>query len=196
MFTLPNIITLLEAYGYVMIFPIAIVEGPIVAVLAGFLVSLGHLNWLLVFLVLMAGDMVGDTLYYALGRWGGRGFLHRWGKYVGLTEDRAAAFKKTFAAHDWKIILIGKTQAVGSAVLFAAGVARMPFGKYMFYNVLGGTPKIALFEAVGFFFGAWYGTVSTYMNYAGAASFVLALALLFGYWFFRRRVKEEGRLPE
>lgn len=159
-----------------------------VAVIAGFLVSTGHLNWFITFCVLMAGDIVGDTLYYALGRWGGRGFIQRWGKYFGVSEKRVHALEHYFYEHDWKILMIAKTQAIGSAMLFAAGVAKMPYGRYMWYNLLGSVPKIALFEIIGFYFGKGLATVGTYLNYAGIISLVFACGLFGAYMLFKRYI--------
>ena len=64
------LVALITSYGYVLIFLLAIVEGPIVSIVAGFVSSLGYLDILVAYGVLVASDMVGDMLYYALGRWG------------------------------------------------------------------------------------------------------------------------------
>lgn len=190
---LTNIVALLTQYGYAIIFPISIIEGPIVAVIAGFLVSLGRLNWFVTFCILMAGDIVGDTFYYALGRWGGRGFIRRWGKYIGVSEARVRSLEHYFYAHNWKILTFAKTQAVGSAILFSAGVAQMPFGKYIWYNLLSSLPKVALFEIIGFYFGRGLTSVNMYVNYAGALSFIAAVALLGAYWFIKKYINSKNR---
>ena len=86
--TIEKLVLLLSHYGYAVLFPLAVIEGPAVSVLAGFAVSLGYLNGIAVFLVLLLGDVVGDALHYALGRWGRKSFIERWGKYVGLNYER------------------------------------------------------------------------------------------------------------
>src|SRR5258708_12893626 len=66
-FSFTKILELLVHYRYFVLFPISIVEGPIVTVLGGFLASMGQLSVLWVFVVVVLGDLVGDSLYYFLG---------------------------------------------------------------------------------------------------------------------------------
>ena len=187
--TLAKILLLFRHYKYAIIFPIAVAEGPMVSVISGFLSSVGELNWLLVFMVLMLGDIVGDSIYYCLGRWR-RSQTDLWLiKRLGLTEDRAQKFEKSFTQRDWQLLLFGKTQALGSVILFSAGVAKMPYKKFVFYNFVGSVPKIALLEAVGFYLGEGFFKADAYLNYVGLGSFVIALVLFAFYWLFKYYVR-------
>jgi membrane protein DedA with SNARE-associated domain len=68
---LPDILIILEKYKYWLIFPIVIIEGPIIVVISGFLVYLGFLNAYITYIILVIGDSIGDSMYYAIGRYGG-----------------------------------------------------------------------------------------------------------------------------
>lgn len=184
--TLAESVTLIHQYGYAVVLILSVPEGPIVGVLAGFFVSLGYLNAVISFFVLLAGDLIGDALYYALGRFGGHHFIRRWGKYFAITEERVARFQKQFLKHDWKIVLFSKTQALGSAILFSAGFVRMPFSRYIAYNTLGTVPKVILFEVVGIYFGQGYRTINTYIGYVAIGSFFVGFLLLGFYWWAKR----------
>ncbi len=83
-----------------MLFPISIIEGPIVSIMGGFLASQKYFNIYAVIGVVVAGDVVGDMLYYALGKYGGQKLLHRFGKYLALTPERVKLLRNRF-----KIIL-------------------------------------------------------------------------------------------
>ena len=187
--TSSGILELLTHYGYIVIFPISILEGPIVSVLAGFLVSVGKLNMILVFLLLLAGDLIGDTLYYSLGRFFRRKKIPRWLVFLGIRAENVHFFAHFFKQHDWKILMVGKAQAVGSVILFSAGLARMPYGPFLFYNFLASVPKIMLFEGIGFYFGEAYHRVEVYFDIFGVISLLLALLLLGGYFVFKRYLK-------
>ncbi|HZL01197.1 MAG TPA: hypothetical protein VFC47_15015, partial [Caulobacteraceae bacterium] len=63
---LPKLASLLSRYGYAVLFPVAVVEGPGAAIVAGALVGSGQLDGVTVILMLVAADLVGDALYYAL----------------------------------------------------------------------------------------------------------------------------------
>ncbi len=148
-----HLLDLFARYGYVALLPLSITTGPLVAVLAGIVVSLGSWNWFVAFVMLMLADITGDALYYALGRLGRTDTVSRWWNYLHLSEKKLAPFERKFHEHDWKLLFFAKTQIIGSVILVAAGVAKMPFGKYILYNIVGSLPKVALFEWVGFYAG-------------------------------------------
>jgi membrane protein DedA with SNARE-associated domain len=184
-----GILELMTQYGYAILFPVSILEGPIVATLAGFLVSLGKLDPFIVFGILLCGDIVGDTIYYFLGRVFRREKVPRWLSFLGITEHNVHIFESYFKKHDWKIILLAKTQAVGSVILFTAGFARMPYRKFILLNIAGSIPKIILFEGIGFYFGEAYHQLNTYFGYAAWISLGTAVVLLGGYFLFKRYLK-------
>ncbi len=188
-FTNTELLDLLTQYGYGIVFPISVLEGPIIATLSGFLVSLKVFNPFLATLVLILGDLVGDTLYYGLGRAFRRKKIPGWLRFVGIRDDNVHTFEGYFHKHDWKIILLGKTQAVGSAILFTAGFAKIPYKRYMLYNLLGSAPKVLLFEAIGYYFGKAYTEFDSYLNAIGLLSFLFAAFMLLAYFLFKRYLK-------
>lgn len=181
---------LLQQYGYILLFPIAVIEGPIVGVLAGFLAAAGYMNAWIAFWVLVAGDMLGDILYYALGRWGGRALVTRYGAYVGITTDRMEELEAYQHSRSMKVLLlVGKTQPTGSIILVAAGIARMPFWDFCWYNLVGTIPKVGILEAAGYFFGDSVSKASDYLDTAGIYSFLIGTLLLGLYFLVRRYTK-------
>ena len=83
----PEILSLLEHYKYLVIFPIAIFEGPIIIIITGFLVYLGVLNVFIAYAMLVIADSLGDSLYYCIGKyWGKSRFIRKVGRYIGYDE--------------------------------------------------------------------------------------------------------------
>ena len=188
MFTPDHIVLLLTHYGYLILFPIAVIEGPIISVIAGFLVSKGLLNFFFAYLVLLAGDLGGDMLYYAVGRWGGMPFIKRWGPRLGLNPARVAQVDKHFVDHGGKTLLFGKwTQTVGAPILVSAGIVRMPFWKYMWYNTLGSLPKSLLLITLGFYFGQTYNQWSHYIDEISWALFGAVVIGFVLYYYFKKK---------
>src|SRR6185295_20205952 len=73
MFISPSdVLGILEHYKYLVIFPIAVIEGPIIIVISGFLVYMGFLNVYVAYVVLVVADTIGDSLYYLVGKYWGR----------------------------------------------------------------------------------------------------------------------------
>jgi membrane protein DedA with SNARE-associated domain len=186
LFPLARVVPLLAQYGYSMLLPIAVVEGPAMAMIAGALVAAGQLNGVAACLLLIGADLVGDALYYGLGRYGHAPLLARISKRLALTPERLAPLERRFHDNDWKLLMIGKTQALGSVILYFAGASRMSFVRYMLVNLVGTAPKVILFELVGYFL--WQSVLQSthYIDYVTFVLFAAALVLLVLYWLVRR----------
>jgi membrane protein DedA with SNARE-associated domain len=185
---------LIARYGYPVLLPIAVIEGPIAAAVTGALVAAGQFNGWVACLLLVGADLVGDALYYALGRYGHGHLLERINRYLRITPERLKPLEARFRNHASKLVLIGKTQALGGLILYFAGASRMPFGRYMALNMAGTFPKVLLFGSVGFFLGQSILQTSTqrYVDYAAIiASVAIAAFLLGSYWLVRRRLLKD-----
>jgi membrane-associated protein len=178
-FPLQQVAQLIFSYKYLVLFPVMVVEGPIITVIAGFLVSLGHLNGLATYVVLVAGDVTGDSIYYVIGRWSKGPFLGRWGRFLGITERRLRQLEKYFYRHKTKTLLIGKwSHAIGAPVLAAAGLARVPYEQFLAINFLATLPKTLLLLLIGFYFGRSYKRIAAYLDYTAIVMIALASLLV------------------
>lgn len=163
---LEDVFVILEKYKYVAIFPITIFEGPIVIILSGFLVNLGFLNVYIILPILLVGDLIGDSFYYAIGRYGNRfSWVKKIGSFLGYRESGERALKKHFEKHTVKTLLIAKmTHGVGAMVQVAAGMAGVSFGKYFLLQMIGTIPKTLILFFIGFYLGNSYMKINAYID--------------------------------
>jgi membrane protein DedA with SNARE-associated domain len=176
------LVHLLITYRYFVLFPFTIIEGPAVSIIGGFLASLGYLNLFIVYVVVIVGDMVGDSMYYAAGRWGRGGFLQRWGHLIGITETRVEKLEGHFQRHSGKTLILGKLTHVGVImILVAAGVARVPFWEFLWYDAVATIPKSLALVLIGFFFGHAYKSISHYLDYGTYGLLIVAATSVIGY---------------
>ncbi len=177
---------LLRSHGLLLMAPLALLEGPIVTVIAGALARAEILSVAGVYAVAVLADLVGDSIVYWLGRQAPRLPL-RWRTRLGLGEARLDQLGAHFRARGAVTLVIGKlTHSAGFAVLAAAGAARMPFGPFLAVNVLATLPKAGLFLAIGYFVGAAYTTVDRAI-FVGSLSILAVLAILWaGFRILRR----------
>lgn len=189
MIQLDSIIPLLETYKYLLLFPISIAEGPTITIIAGFLVSEGVLNPIIAYLVMVAGDVAGDTIYYSIGRWGGRSYIRKHGKFFGITESRVVHTEKHFKNHSIKTLLIGKTNALGALVLSAAGLGKMPYLKFIIVNTLASSVKVIILIVIGYYFGRSYKLIDSYLGLTGAVITGITILALAIYFFAIRKPK-------
>lgn len=179
---------LIRDYGMLVIAPLAVLEGPVVSVVAGYLVKLGLIGAPLSFAVLVLGDLLGDVILYTLGRRGRARVALPWLSAFGVTRRRLARLLRAFRAKGGRILIIGKlTHSAGFAVLLAAGMARMPFARFLGLSLLATVPKVAALMALGWFYGRVADRVGDWVL-AGSLLLVLCLlGLCAGYMIHRRR---------
>ena len=187
---LDNIVLWLLYYKYAILFPITIVEGPIITVIAGFLSSQGYLNILTVYGIVVAGDIVGDIIYYSIGRWGGRRFINHWGHFLHLGLGEITKLENHFAKHSGKTLIFGKlSHAIGAPILVAAGMAKIPLNKFIWFNFWPTLPKSLGLLIIGYYFGRAYQQIDRYIGYANLIIFSLAIAAIIIYFLFKRLKK-------
>jgi membrane protein DedA with SNARE-associated domain len=138
----------------------------------------------------VVGDLVGDSIYYMIGR-KGRRFIGRWGKYIGINEKRVEQIENHFKKHSAKTLIAGKlSQGVGAIILVAAGLAKMPFKEFIWYNLAATLPKSMILLLVGYYFGRAYVEWNSYLGYTTFIMIGLAVLLLAIYFIVKKTAKK------
>jgi len=147
----------LAVYGSALILPLAVAEGPVVAVLTGFLSAQGYFSWYKASFLLLGGDLIGDLIYYWIGRFGAAPLAllgQRWGVRRSVTPEVQRGLRENAA----KMLVIGKwTHSVGFVVLIGSGMLRVNLPRFLLVNLLAALPKIAVLFGFGYFAGDHYG---------------------------------------
>lgn len=147
-----SLLSLIVVYRYWILFPLACVEGPVVAMVVGFLVSLGAFELLPVYVILLFGDIVPDSLFYWLGRTG-----HRTALVQRAFAKRLPAIEHFWHRHTFKSMLVAKwALTLSPALLISAGMARLPFGRYLRAALPITAFQYAVTMGFGYFFGLSY----------------------------------------
>jgi len=172
-----QIFEFLSSYGYWIIFPLMFIEGPMTTVIAAILASLGAFNVWVVLMMSIVGDVLGDIGLYGIGKKWGFSFVRKIGKYIGVTEKRVLKMEKFFDKHGGKTIFMAKSTTGLCFVTFvAAGIAKMNFGKFIKYSILGGFVWSGFLVTMGYFYGYLWREIGKYIEWAGWL--VMGLALL------------------
>jgi membrane protein DedA with SNARE-associated domain len=178
----------LQEYGYAIVFILMIAEGPLTTLVAAFLASTGVFNVYVIFLLSFLGDILGDTLFYALGRYGGHGFVRKYGKYVGLSDRRVKRLEKFFGERGRKTVFTAKsTTGFGILAYVTAGVVKMPFGQFLQSVALGGVIWSALLVVLGYFFGEVAEQVSEYLQYGALSVGISVIVIFFGIQYLKKK---------
>lgn len=146
----------LIAHGSALILPLAVIEGPIVSTLAGFLSAQGYFPWLPALILLICGDLIGDVIYYWIGRTG-RTPLSGLGQRLGMRRVLTPELQRGLTQNAAKMLFIGKwTHSIGCLVLIGSGMLRLPLARFILVNLVATVPKSALLFSLGYFAGDHY----------------------------------------
>ena len=157
---------------------------------AGFLVGRGELGFLPALVASTAGSLSGALILYALGRWGGRNLILRYGRFLRVKEadlDRAEGW---FDKYDQWVVLFGRmVPGVRSVVSIPAGMLRTPFLQFVLLTTAGSAAWNALLLGAGWYLGENWQQIEGFVG--SVSNFVLvliAVALVATViWWWRRR---------
>ena len=87
------------------------------------------------------GNTIGSLIAYAIGAWGGRPFLERWGRYILIRPHEIEAADRFFVKWGKPTVFVGRLlPVVRTFIAFPAGVARMNRVKFHAYTFAGSLP--------------------------------------------------------
>jgi len=169
------------AYKYLILLPLSIIEGPIVIVLCGFLVTTKVLNPWIVLPLFIVGDIIGDAILYWVGRKGGRTL-----RFFRVKEKTLEEAKKYFETNHKKALIMSKLiHGLGFTGLVAAGVLRVPYKKYFTFCGTVSAVQSTVLLVLGILFGSAYMKIAKYFDYyAATGSAIIVVAII---WFLIKR---------
>lgn len=155
---------------------------------AGFLVTQGKFSLIGVALAGALGCVVGSVVAYAVGIWGGRAFIEKYGKYVLISHHDLARADKFFNKYGSAAIFFSRLLPVARTFIsLPAGIAKMNFSKFVIYTFLGSSPWCLALAYVGLVLGEHWNTLGVYFH---KFDFVIVIIILVGVvWYVRRHLK-------
>jgi membrane protein DedA with SNARE-associated domain len=173
------------SHGLPLLFVVVMIEsfgvplpGETALIAFGVLASQGHYSIVLVIAVAAAAAIVGDNLgYVIIGRWGGRNLLERWGPLRRFSQRYLPPTERLMEKHGDKVVFFGRFVTVlRYTAAWVAGIAGMPWRKFLFWNAAGGICWATLVGLVAYYAGnAAADAIQRYGIYAAG---VLAVAAL------------------
>ena len=157
---------------------------------AGFLVGRGELGFLPALIASTAGSLFGALVLYALGRWGGRNLILRYGRFLRVKEadlDRAEGW---FDKYDEWVVLFGRmVPGVRSVVSIPAGMLGTPFLRFVLLTTAGSAAWNALLLGAGWYLGDNWREIAGIVGAVSNFVLVLVAVALFAVaiWWWRRR---------
>src|SRR3954468_11750915 len=196
------IIAVISSGGYLGIVLLMAIESAciplpseIIMPFSGYLVSTGRFDLYWVATAGALGCNLGSIVAYEAGRFGGRAFVERWGRYVLLNRHHLDLAESFFARWGTITVLVCRLLPfVRSFIAFPAGGARMPLVRFHIYTFVGSWPWCFGLAWVGMKAGAAWQTdkrLSHTLHYADAAIGVALVAAV--AWFIVHQLRKARR---
>ncbi len=155
------IVAVISAAGYAGVTGLMAIESAciplpseIIMPFAGYLASTGRFSLPLVATAGAIGCNIGSTVAYAVGVYGGRPFVERWGRFVLLGSDDLARAERFFARFGGIAVLIARLlPVIRTFIALPAGMARMPQLPFQLYTFAGSWPWCFALAYVGYVLG-------------------------------------------
>jgi membrane protein DedA with SNARE-associated domain len=188
-----------ETVGYPIVFALIAIEtmgipvpGETALVTAGIVASRGRLEIELVIALAAAAAILGDNVGFAIGRKLGRRLLTAPGPLMHHRRRVIAVGEPFFDRHGPKAVFLGRwITGLRITAAWMAGVTRMSWPTFLFWNALGGIAWATSIGLLAYFVGHSAETIIHVAGLGGAGAVVLGGVVVWLVLRVRRRRAEE-----
>lgn len=190
---MPHLLALLTHYKYLVIFPLACIEGPIVALVVGFMSHLGYISILPAFFVMLLGDFFPDSIYYYIGRLSNKEkLLSKYDTKTKLISRHFVYLDRVWHKHTWKTMFVCKlAYGLSTPLLILAGLVRLPYWKFIYRSLTVTVLNYGLLVLLGYYLGQSYEKAIPYVKNIGIIIAIVAIVFVFIYFLIQRYIKNK-----
>lgn len=148
------------------------------------------------------GCVLGSVAAYAVGIWGGRPILEKYGKYILISKKDIDMADKWFTKYgDFAIFFSRLLPVIRTFISLPAGIAKMNFPKFVIYSFLGSLPWCFALAWVGYKIGQSAGALIDWEHQMSAKlgnlMHVIDVVIILGVialvvWYVRRHLKNDA----
>jgi membrane protein DedA with SNARE-associated domain len=167
-----SLILAIEAIG-------APVPGETLLIFSSVLVGRGEMSLSALLVFAWIGSVLGDNIGYAVGRYFGRGVVSRYGTKVGLDEARINAIENIFLRYGSVTILFARfVNILRQLNGIVAGILRMPWQRFLLFNMLGGALWVAAWVFAASFLTEHISIITKIAHHGRVVAVFLAIGIL------------------
>ncbi|QDV73024.1 DedA family protein [Botrimarina mediterranea] len=164
-------------------------------VLAGVLSSQGTLDPWMAFSSCLIGALLGDSVMYMLGRYFGHAWLTKHPSLARFIDSKKEEkFEHAVHRHGFKMLVLTRfLVGVRGPVYFAAGAAKVPYLRFLLWDLIGATIVVAVIFGLGYKFGNGIAKIIGDAEEVATAVVVLGLMSAGIYFLYK---KQTARVAE
>lgn len=173
-------------WGIIIGLAIEVIPSEIVLAYAGYLVFTGEISFTVAVICGTIGALLQQWLLYAIGRYGGRPFLDKFGKYLHLKSKHIDIAERWFDKYGTVIVFTGRfVPVMRQVVSIPAGMARMKLSVFTILTLLASIPWSILFVWLGKSLGDNWENIGEKASPYVQPIILIALAVLIAYFIFQ-----------
>lgn len=166
------VINLMGNFGYLGMFIGMVLEAIVIVIpselilaMGGILAANGSFSILGAILVGLFGSVFCACIIYAMGYYGGRPFIKKYGKYFFMKEKDIEKSDRWFEKYGMRAALIGRFfPIVRTLISLPIGISKLNFKKFLIYTTIGSIPWTLLFVLSGYYLGSNYTKIANIVN--------------------------------
>ena len=178
---------MISSWGYAGIFVTMTLESALIPIpseavipFAGFLAYMGEMNIWLIVLVSTFANLTGSIIAYEVGKYLGRGFIERYGKYVLLNMGHLQLVERWFDKYGSLTVLFSRMlPVVRTFNALPAGIGKMNFPKFCLYTFIGSIPWNLALVFVGYLLKENWNILEKYSLYIDILAVFVVAAVIF-----------------
>ena len=195
-------VQVISAGGYFWVFFLMILESMIFPIpseavmpLAGYLIAEGGFTFLGVIFFSTLGSIVGSLISYYIGMYGGRKFVHKFGKYFLLDEEHLNWTESFFKRHGQKTIFISRLlPVVRHLISLPAGMGKMPLKRFIIYTILGAGIWNTFLAWLGYYFSDKWQMIHEYSKPLDYVAIVFLVVCVI--WWIAKHIKRKRKIKK
>jgi membrane protein DedA with SNARE-associated domain len=181
--------SLITSYGYWALFLGTLLEGETIVIVAAIAAQIGYLDLHWVIIVAFFGSLLGDQIFFLIGRYRGRKFLDKRPAWQMKAEKAHRILEK----HQLPVMLGFRfLYGLRTIIPFAIGTSKISAWRFALFNIIGA----AIWSTAFSYGGYWFGTsleifLHNFKHYEKRLILLIVLVGLLGWLIgsFRERLK-------
>lgn len=190
------VIGLISSFGYLGMFlgmvleaVIIIIPSELILATGGILAARGIFSFWGSFIVGLVGSVFCAVVIYAMGYFGGRPFVEKYGKYFFMKKEDLDKCDTWFQKYGLLAAFIGRNfPIIRTLISLPIGITKLSFWKFLLYTTLGSIPWTFAFVYVGYALGSGWVRLQNYTSKLKVPIRILLFVLVFSYIY--KKIKE------
>jgi membrane protein DedA with SNARE-associated domain len=201
-----DLLRMLDSYGTGLLFVVLLLKeigvpiplpGDLLMIVAGVRAASGGLPLWGVLLSAFVAGLIGAFIQYLLARGPGRGFIYRFGKYVGLTPARLDKAADSIKGRGWVAVALGRAlPGLRIGAVAACGLAAVPITTFAAGLVAGTLLFVGFHTMLGYVAGPGATAIFDSINIPLPVVLIGLVLIGLGGWLYiryrRRKSREAG----